>query len=489
MRLDPTFGEAEPAAFPGKISRRLSGIMGVLFLLVLVGGGIALYLAYSIYLDSEEISRERERIDLIDEMHSTVHHFVSALHRAIIMRAGLPSPERTAYIKELNRLAELYRQSGGIDKNAEEKIPFIIGDLASVSEKLARQPAEIRLVPQDLERLNEAEETIITLSHRLSALHRARIEQRVTESRRNIRFILAFYGGVVFLGVLLILAFSLFSYLKIARPLQKLVVSASEIAKGNFDQKAVVTSKDEIGQLSNAFNVMLKQLKEYQERLQGMATLEERERLAQELHDSIAQDLALLHFQLIQAETSLSSMNSTQTKEALREMRQVADQAYEDVRQAIFGLRTMVSKGLGLIPTLTEYLHEFSEMRKIPVDLMVRDPEATTFSLQAQIQLIRIIHEALANVFKHAQATKATVKFERDGDFATITIEDDGKGFVAERAMGKGFHFGLQTMRERADGVAGKLSIDSAPGKGTRVIVRLPIGAPPYETHSAVAGR
>ncbi len=468
--------------------------MGALILLVMVGGGLSLYLAHRIYLNTEEIKRERERNDLIDEMHNTIHHFVSALHRAIIQGASFPNGERTAYIERLTTLLELYHRSGGVEEESEKKIPFIIGELASVSKKLARQknplqPAETRFNSQDLEHLNEAERMIITLAHRLSALYRARIEQRVMDSRQKIRFILAFYGGFVLLGVVLVLGFSLFSYLTISRPLRNLVASASEIAKGNLDQKVPVTSKNEIGQLSHAFNVMLERLREYQERLKGMATLEERERIAQELHDSIAQDLALLHLQLAQAEKSLSSKNSTQMKEALREMRQIADQAYEDMRQAIFGLRTMVSKGLGLIPTLTEYLHEFSEMRKIPVDLVVHGPHAISLTPQAEIQLIRIIHEALANVFKHAQATKATVQFERDGDFAKVTIEDDGKGFIAGPMTAKGFHFGLKTMRERADGVGGTLSIESAPGSGTRVLVHLPLGVADYEARPTAAGR
>jgi two-component system sensor histidine kinase DegS len=89
--------------------------------------------------------------------------------------------------------------------------------------------------------------------------------------------------------------------------------------------------------------------------------------------------------------------------------------------------------------------------------------------------LIRIVHEALTNVFKHAKARNGTVSFALDGGYAKVIIEDDGKGFVAHESANNNLHFGLKTMRERAEAVGGKLTIASAPGKGTRIIVDLPL--------------
>jgi signal transduction histidine kinase len=234
---------------------------------------------------------------------------------------------------------------------------------------------------------------------------------------------------------------------------------------------------------------MAERLREHEERLKGLATLEERERIAQELHDSLAQDLALLHLKVVEAERNLVPGDSAAAIETLKEMRRIVDNAYEDVRQAIFGLRTMVSKGLGLIPTLTEYLHEFSEVRKIPVDFKIDGVDGVRFSPQVEIQLIRIIHEALINVFKHARATRSKVKFERDEEFAQVTIEDNGQGFRPQQVMRNGFHFGLQTMRERAEGAGGSLAIETVPSRGTKVIVRLPYEKSSYETHSSAPGR
>jgi signal transduction histidine kinase len=91
------------------------------------------------------------------------------------------------------------------------------------------------------------------------------------------------------------------------------------------------------------------------------------------------------------------------------------------------------------------------------------------------VQLIRIIHEALTNVFKHAEARSGVVSFDRDAGYARISIEDNGKGFVMEPTKNNHLHFGLKTMRERAEGVGGKLAIESALGKGTKVVVTLPL--------------
>ncbi len=225
------------------------------------------------------------------------------------------------------------------------------------------------------------------------------------------------------------------------------------------------------------------------EQLQVMAVMEERERIARELHDSLAQELALLHLKIIEADHALGSNGAMEVRRALQEMRQIAGEAYEDIRQAIFGLRIMVSKGLGFIPTLTEYLHDFSVLRNVRVDLEVDGAEDIRLSPQVEIQLIRIIHEALTNVFKHAQATRSRVRIERAGECIKVAIEDDGRGFIIDEVMGNGLHFGLFSMRERAEKVGGELLIKTAPGEGTKVIVSFPLSEDTHGSYSSTAGR
>jgi signal transduction histidine kinase len=223
--------------------------------------------------------------------------------------------------------------------------------------------------------------------------------------------------------------------------------------------------------------------------LKGIATIEERERLAQELHDSVAQDLALIHLKLAEVERALDPSADTAGKETLREIRKIAADSYEDVRQAIFGLRTVASKNLPFIPALKEYLREFGERIHIPVELRTSGGELTGLSPLAEIQLIRIIHEGLSNVFKHAQASASTVRVEREDDLLKVTIEDNGKGFAPERIAAEKFHFGLQTMKERAEALGARLRVDSAPGQGTRVVVLLPLEERLYEANPSPGSR
>lgn len=214
------------------------------------------------------------------------------------------------------------------------------------------------------------------------------------------------------------------------------------------------------------------------ERAESLAILEERERIAREMHDGLAQVLGALHFQLSRVEELLKAGETARVGETLEEIRRMAEGAYEDVRQAIFGLRTMVSRGLGLIPTLTEYLHEWSGQSGVAADLQIRDEEATRLAPEAELQLIRIIQEALANVRKHAMARSVSVRFEREGDYALVTVSDDGRGFEVSKPpkpISKGF--GLTTMRERAESVGGSLEVHSGPGRGTSILVRLPFPA------------
>jgi nitrate/nitrite-specific signal transduction histidine kinase len=213
------------------------------------------------------------------------------------------------------------------------------------------------------------------------------------------------------------------------------------------------------------------------EATRGVAAVEERERLAREMHDGLAQALGFLNLKLALAERELDGAATEPTRLALAEMRKVAGDAYEEVRQAIFGLRTMVSRGLGLVPTLSEYLHEFSQQTGLDVKLEAREEDGPArLAPEVEVQLIRIVQEALHNVRKHAGARAAWVRFWREDEDLLMAIEDDGAGFDPGAApVDARRHYGLATMRERAESVGGALALRSAAGMGTQVVVRLPL--------------
>jgi signal transduction histidine kinase len=207
-----------------------------------------------------------------------------------------------------------------------------------------------------------------------------------------------------------------------------------------------------------------------------LAVLEERDRLGRELHDRLAQALGILNLKTSITDELLSGGQITQAQASLLELKEIAGETYTDVREAIFSLRTTALSGLGLLSTLREYLAEYRAHYDVDARLVVDNESLPEFPADVGIQIIRIIQEALTNVRKHAGASKAWVHFKKDGDRVHISVEDDGWGFDPTQVTGEGRHyFGLQIMRERAESVGGDLELDSRPGKGTRVVIRVPL--------------
>ena len=206
------------------------------------------------------------------------------------------------------------------------------------------------------------------------------------------------------------------------------------------------------------------------ERDRLVAVLEERERLAREMHDSLAQVLGYLHLKSEVAQAGLIAGDQEKVQQELAEISSVSHEAYADVREAILGLRETVSPRRGFVDALREYAVKFSQQAGVPTRVEMRGCETLQLMPEAEVQLMRVIQEALTNVRKHADARKACVSLDQQ-DGLRITIEDDGKGFDPSALDNDRDRFGLFTMRERVERVGGRLEIDSVPGGGTRVCV------------------
>ncbi|HKZ50419.1 MAG TPA: GAF domain-containing protein [Dehalococcoidia bacterium] len=209
--------------------------------------------------------------------------------------------------------------------------------------------------------------------------------------------------------------------------------------------------------------------------VQNLAVLEERDRLAREMHDSLAQVLGFLSLKAAAAQDLLASKHLVQARHELRQIEKAAEESYVDVREAILGLRTSVVPGGGLSRTLKEYLQKFSSQSGIKAELVAAQEKSPVLPPAAEVQLIRIIQEALTNVRKHAQARRVWVRMEHAENQAQIRIEDDGQGFELLQVQQQEGRYGLHTMKERAEGVGGALTIETSPGQGTRVIISLPL--------------
>lgn len=489
-------GEKKPD-FSGRIGRKASLVLATLFALLLIGGGVSILLTKSILEGTDEIGRLSEDIKRIDRIHFTAHHLVDAISYAMIRGAQYPGEDFSEVISNLGSQVEDYlkakpaREVSQGDLPGKEQELEIFRELMEMASNLTRVAGGIfssitqgaRPKPEDLENLMGLIYRVHAKAEQLTQIHQAQIRRLIQMNSERMRLILIFYLTFLLIGSLLIVVGSLAFSRAIVSPLRKLATATHEIASGRFDKRVPVSSKDEIGQLSYSFNVMAERLAEHEaelrslnEKAQSLAIMEERERIAREMHDGLAQTMGSLHLRITRAQELLDMDGTARAKAFLEETRKMAEGAYEDVRQSIFGLRTMVSRSLGLVPTLTEYLHEWSVQTGIPVDLQIRDERATHLTPEAEVQLIRIIQEALTNVRKHAGAAHAWVRFEMEGDRALVTVADEGKGFdMALPPKRAGRSFGLESMQERAQSIGGSLEVQSLPGKGTSIIARLPI--------------
>ena len=209
-----------------------------------------------------------------------------------------------------------------------------------------------------------------------------------------------------------------------------------------------------------------------QEQIANMAIREERDRLGRELHDSLGQVLGYIGLKTDQINDWLRRGLVEDVGQGLTELNQVAQTAYADVRESILGLRAAVTADAGLENVLREYLNRYQREWHIAGELTVAEGALPPLLPSVEIQLLRIVQEALTNVRKHAQASHVWIRFEREPERLVVTIRDDGIGF--DPTLLRREHFGLETMRERAESVRGRLQIDSAPGRGAVIHVTLP---------------
>ncbi len=217
------------------------------------------------------------------------------------------------------------------------------------------------------------------------------------------------------------------------------------------------------------------------EQVQAMAVETERARISREMHDGLAQVLAYVNTKAQAVEAFLQKGAVAEAEEQVRELSQAARKVYQDVREGILALRSQMGSGRSFREVLEEYVSEYRQQLRRPVEMRWEvSPEELDLSPLQEVQVLRIIQEALTNVRKHAEANSVQVTFgARDGALE-IRVTDDGKGFnPLAIKRGEWPHLGLQTMQERAEAIGGTFEIDSSPGKGTTVRVTLPSPAYP----------
>jgi signal transduction histidine kinase len=209
--------------------------------------------------------------------------------------------------------------------------------------------------------------------------------------------------------------------------------------------------------------------------VQQLAIVDERLRISRDLHDGIIQSIYAVSLSL---EDVLELIESNPGEAGARVDRAIdrLHTAIGDIRGFITGLGTGLGDGVGLGAALEDMAGDLLGGTDIDVTVDVRGAPDLDARMppEANHELLQIAREAVSNVARHSGAAHASLSLIIDGDEAILQAQDDGVGFDPEVRRGNG-HFGLANLRDRAAGVGGRLSIDSEPGKGTRIIVRLPL--------------
>ncbi|UTH73230.1 type IV pili methyl-accepting chemotaxis transducer N-terminal domain-containing protein [Chromobacterium sp. IIBBL 290-4] len=202
------------------------------------------------------------------------------------------------------------------------------------------------------------------------------------------------------------------------------------------------------------------------------AVSEERNLMAQGLHDSIAQSLSFLNLQTQMLEDAMNSREEDMARENLAFIRAGVQECYEDVRELLLNFRTRISKQ-EFPEAVNTLLQRFEQQTRIPASLELRG-EGKPLDPQQQLQVFFILQEALSNVRKHADASAVKVEIDNDASFR-MSIQDNGRGFSPEQLAAKAArHVGVSIMQERANRIHSRIQIHSQPDHGTTVELTLP---------------
>ena len=248
-------------------------------------------------------------------------------------------------------------------------------------------------------------------------------------------------------------------------PVQSLTYTLATIFAGTVGVYAVVaftvrTFNGIYARKNRALAAREKQLAEMSKRLLT-AQDEERTRIAGSLHDGLIQSLAAVKLHLTPAKERLG-------EEAHRAMTEMLDETIGQTRTLAYSIRPPLLDDLGLVPSLQRLAKTVSDEAKIEVDVVSDLDERLELSVESL--LFYVAQEALQNVVRHARAERVEVTVSRSGRAARLSIRDDGVGFVAEEPRG----LGLRGIQERLDVSGGRMSMETAPGRGTVMTVEVP---------------
>src|SRR5713101_577431 len=257
----------------------------------------------------------------------------------------------------------------------------------------------------------------------------------------------------------------------ITRRLTRLSVAADRWGHGDFSALAQDTSEDELGQVARQLNGMAEQLQNLLEARQELATLEERNRLARDLHDSVKQQIFAISMQ-IGATKVLLKRDVDAAEGRLNEAEKLVHQAQQELTSLIRELRPVALEGKGLVAALRELATDWTQQTNIVATVRVEGVTGTlpteALPLTLEEALFRVAQEGLSNVVRHSKATLVQLTLTLTSETVTLSVADNGQGFDPTRHGHLGV--GLLSMQERMKSLGGDVQVESTPGKGARII-------------------
>lgn len=296
----------------------------------------------------------------------------------------------------------------------------------------------------------------------------------------GVSFSLMSIGSVVLIGAV----YGFWSSNRIKRRLEPLMETMLLLEKGNFSRSNIQIGEDEIGRLGEQLGRITKKWEEQVTSLQRLsnnnaelaekarysAVIEERQRLARELHDAVSQQL----FAISMTATAVGRTLEKDFDKAQRQIHlieEMASVAQSEMRALLLHLRPVHLEGKRLSEGLVELLQELQV--KVPMDITWEMDEEIRLPKGIEDHLFRIVQEALSNALRHSKASKLEAKLLQRSDGVRLSIKDDGVGF--ELNAKKHASYGIVSMKERVNEIGGSLHIITAPDRGTRIEIRVPI--------------
>ncbi len=242
-------------------------------------------------------------------------------------------------------------------------------------------------------------------------------------------------------------------------------------APRGFDADEVET----LASLANQATIALEHAR-LEARLRELAVVEERERIARELHDGIAQVLGYVNTKSQAIDGFLAGGRVDEARTQVAELGAAARAVYVDVREAILGLRGPIEPGQGLAAAVEGHARRVAEASRFALDVTIaRDVRELRLDHESEAQVFRIVQEALTNVRKHAGAGRVRVAMAIDDGRLELRVEDDGRGLGSGAAVPGMPRYGLQSMRERATGIGAVLEVQDRPEGGVVVRLTMPL--------------